>query len=91
MAPVHSSTRTAPSLYRCRRVICIQQRHHSVGEGALRRSAAEHGQTTMMVTHDATAATIADRIVFLADGRVVRTLGRSTAAEVLDALAEVTR
>ena len=44
-----------------------------------------------MVTHDATAATIADRIVFLADGRVVRTQGPSTQAEVLDGLAEVTR
>ena len=57
----------------------------------LRRSAGEHGQTTVMVTHDAHAATVADRIVFLADGRIVRTQGRSTAAEVLDALAEVTR
>jgi putative ABC transport system ATP-binding protein len=44
-----------------------------------------------MVTHDAHAATIADRIVFLADGEVVRTQGRSTAAEVLDALSEVAR
>ena len=57
----------------------------------LRGSVAEHGQTTVMVTHDATAATIADRIVFLADGRIVRSMGPSTAAEVLEALAEVTR
>ncbi len=57
----------------------------------LRRSVADHGQTTVMVTHDATAATIADRIVFLADGRIVRSQGPSTAAEVLEALAEVTR
>ncbi|WP_217913195.1 ABC transporter ATP-binding protein [Miltoncostaea marina] len=57
----------------------------------LRRAADEHGQTTVMVTHDPAAAAIADRIVFLADGRIVRTLGRSTATEVLDALAEVTR
>ncbi len=57
----------------------------------LRRAAAEHGQTTVMVTHDAHAATIADRIVFLADGRIVRRQGPSTAAEVLDGLAEVTR
>jgi putative ABC transport system ATP-binding protein len=57
----------------------------------LRRSVTDHGQTTVMVTHDATAATIADRIVFLADGRIVRTQGPSTAAEVLEALAEVTR
>jgi putative ABC transport system ATP-binding protein len=57
----------------------------------LRRSVTEHGQTTVMVTHDATAATIADRIVFLADGSIVRSQGPSTAAEVLEALAEVTR
>ena len=57
----------------------------------LRSSAVDHGQTTVMVTHDAKAATIADRIVFLADGRIVRSQGPSTAAEVLEALAEVTR
>ena len=57
----------------------------------LRRSVTDHGQTTVMVTHDATAATIADRIVFLADGRIVRSQGPSTAAEVLEALTEVTR
>jgi putative ABC transport system ATP-binding protein len=57
----------------------------------LRRSADDFGQTTVMVTHDAHAATIADRIVFLADGRIVRTMGPSAATEVLDALAEVAR
>ena len=57
----------------------------------LRRSVEDMGQTTIMVTHDAHAATIADRIVFLADGRIVRTQGPSTSAEVLEALAEVTR
>ena len=57
----------------------------------LRGSVQSYGQTTLMVTHDAHAATIADRIVFLADGEIVRTQGRSTAAEVLDALSEVAR
>jgi putative ABC transport system ATP-binding protein len=57
----------------------------------LRRASEEYGQTTVMVTHDAGAATIADRLVFLADGRIVRTQGRSTAPQVLEALAEVTR
>jgi putative ABC transport system ATP-binding protein len=57
----------------------------------LRRSVEDYGQTTIMVTHDATAATIADRIVFLADGEIVLTQGPSTAAEVHDALSEVTR
>jgi putative ABC transport system ATP-binding protein len=57
----------------------------------LRRSVDDYGQTTVMVTHDASAATIADRIVFLADGLVVNALGPSTAPEILDALSEVTR
>jgi putative ABC transport system ATP-binding protein len=57
----------------------------------LRRSVEDAGQTTIMVTHDAVAATIADRIVFLADGHIVRTQGPSTAAEVLETLSEVTR
>jgi putative ABC transport system ATP-binding protein len=55
----------------------------------LRQAVENHGQTTIMVTHDAKAAAIADRILFLADGTVVRELGRSTASEVLDALREV--
>jgi len=59
---------------------------------ALLRSAVEaYGQTTVMVTHDANAATIADRILFLADGEVVATRPRSTQTEVLAALAEVSR
>jgi len=57
----------------------------------LRRSVEDEGQTTIMVTHDAVAATIADRIVFLADGRIVRQQGPSSATEVLEALTEVTR
>jgi putative ABC transport system ATP-binding protein len=44
-----------------------------------------------MVTHDPRAATIADRILFLADGVVVRELGPSSQAEVLDALHEVSK
>jgi putative ABC transport system ATP-binding protein len=56
----------------------------------LRHAAESYQQTTIMVTHDAKAAAIADRILFLADGRIVRELGRSTASEVLDALREVT-
>jgi putative ABC transport system ATP-binding protein len=55
----------------------------------LRAAVEGYGQTTIMVTHDAKAAAIADRILFLADGEVVRELGRSTASEVLDALREV--
>ena len=55
----------------------------------LRDSVTGYGQTTVMVTHDPTAAAIADRIVFLADGRVVHELGRSSAHQVLAALEEV--
>ena len=59
---------------------------------ALLRDAVDtYGQTTVMVTHDARAATIADRIFFLADGRIVKELGRSGQAEILAALAEVSR
>ncbi len=48
-----------------------------------------YGQTTVMVTHDAHAATIADRILFLADGEIVQELGQSSHSEILDALATV--
>ncbi len=44
-----------------------------------------------MVTHDAHAAAIADRIVFLADGHIVRDLGPSSAHEILEALEQVTQ
>src|SRR5205085_3962010 len=55
----------------------------------LRRAVDEWGQTIVMVTHDAGAAAMADRILFLADGRIVRDLAESTAAEVLAAMQEV--
>jgi putative ABC transport system ATP-binding protein len=40
--------------------------------GLLRQAADEFGQTIVMVTHDASAASYADRLVLLADGRIVR-------------------
>jgi putative ABC transport system ATP-binding protein len=55
----------------------------------LRSSAEELGQTMVMVTHDAQAATIADRVLFLADGRIVEELPRSPAPEILAAIARV--
>ncbi|GAB2448182.1 putative ABC transport system ATP-binding protein [Conyzicola lurida] len=42
----------------------------------------EYGQSIAMVTHDPIAASYADRILFLADGVVVRDLGKSTAEEI---------
>jgi putative ABC transport system ATP-binding protein len=56
----------------------------------LRRSVTDLGQTTVMVTHDAHAAAIADRVLFLADGHIVRDLGPSSAHEILDTLEQVT-
>jgi putative ABC transport system ATP-binding protein len=55
----------------------------------VRHSVEEYGQTTVMVTHDAKAAAIADRVFFLADGEIVKRLGSATQAEVLEALNEV--
>src|SRR4051794_3459374 len=52
----------------------------------LRASAEELGQTMVMVTHDAGAAVIADRVLFLADGAIVEELPRSTAPEILAAM-----
>jgi putative ABC transport system ATP-binding protein len=56
----------------------------------LRESVDELGQTTVMVTHDPRAAAMADRILFLADGRIVKDVSESTAVEVLAAMQEVT-
>jgi putative ABC transport system ATP-binding protein len=55
----------------------------------LRDSVSTLGQTTVMVTHDAHAAAIADRILFLADGHIVRDRGPSSAHEILETLEEV--
>ena len=51
----------------------------------MRDSVDSYGQTTVMVTHDARAAAIADRILFLADGLIVRDL--DSHAEPNDVLA----
>jgi putative ABC transport system ATP-binding protein len=50
----------------------------------LRRAVSEHGQSIVMVTHDAQAAAYADRVVFLADGAVVGELASPTADAVLE-------
>ncbi|HYB47359.1 MAG TPA: ABC transporter ATP-binding protein [Streptosporangiaceae bacterium] len=54
----------------------------------IRRAVDEYRQTVVMVTHDPRAATYADRVLFLADGRVVRELLAPTADRVLDAIRE---
>ena len=55
----------------------------------LRASAEELNQTMVMVTHDANAATIADRVLFLADGVIVEELPRSSATDILAAMTRV--
>ncbi|HEY6566451.1 MAG TPA: ABC transporter ATP-binding protein [Actinomycetota bacterium] len=52
----------------------------------LREAVTTHGQTIVMVTHDAGAASYAGRVIFLADGKVVDELRDPTAAMVLDRL-----
>ncbi|HQZ86284.1 MAG TPA: ABC transporter ATP-binding protein, partial [Actinomycetota bacterium] len=52
--------------------------------GFLRQSVDEFHQTIVMVTHDARAAGYADRVIFLADGKVVSELREPTADTVLD-------
>jgi putative ABC transport system ATP-binding protein len=52
----------------------------------LRSAVDDHGQTTVMVTHDATAASRADRVVFLGDGLVVDEMRDPTAERILDRL-----
>jgi putative ABC transport system ATP-binding protein len=50
----------------------------------MRKAVSDMGQTIVMVTHDPVAASFADRIVFLADGRVVDGMDAPTAERVLD-------
>ncbi|MET3982492.1 putative ABC transport system ATP-binding protein [Streptomyces sp. PvR034] len=52
--------------------------------GFLRDSVRELGQTVVMVTHDPIAAGYADRVLFLADGRLVDEMARPTPERVLD-------
>ena len=50
----------------------------------MRRAVEEMGQTIVMVTHDPVAAAYAQRVVFLADGRIVDEMSAPTAERVLD-------
>ncbi|HMR47998.1 MAG TPA: ABC transporter ATP-binding protein [Arachnia sp.] len=53
----------------------------------LRRSVDEFGQTVVIVTHDANAASYADRAVFLSDGKIVAEYDGATQDELLQAMA----
>jgi putative ABC transport system ATP-binding protein len=50
----------------------------------MRRAVKELGQTIVMVTHDPVAASYADRVIFLADGKIVDEMADPTAERVLD-------
>jgi putative ABC transport system ATP-binding protein len=55
----------------------------------IRASVDTYGQTTVMVTHEPRAASIADRVLFLADGLIVRALAHATPQEVLEVMAHL--
>jgi putative ABC transport system ATP-binding protein len=57
--------------------------------GFLRRSVEEYGQTIVMVTHDPNAASYADQVLFLVDGRIVDELANPTAERVLDLMKQL--
>ena len=57
----------------------------------LQQSVRDFDQTLVMVTHDPRAAAIADRELFLADGRIVKDLGCASERDVLEAMEELTR
>ena len=56
----------------------------------LRRSVDEFGQTIVMVTHDPVAAAYTDRVVFLADGRIVDELRQPDRDSILEKMAQLT-
>jgi putative ABC transport system ATP-binding protein len=55
----------------------------------MRRAVDDLGQTIVMVTHDPTAAAHADRIVFLADGRIVAEMLDPTVERVIDQMKQI--
>ena len=55
----------------------------------LRRSVDSVGQTVVMVTHDPSAAAIADRVLFLSDGSVVKDMPGCTGDEIVAAMTEL--
>jgi putative ABC transport system ATP-binding protein len=57
----------------------------------MRDAVDEFGQTIVMVTHDANAAAYADRVVFLADGRIVHDMSEPTADKIIDRMKQIGR
>jgi putative ABC transport system ATP-binding protein len=57
---------------------------------ALMRAAVDdYGQTIVMVTHDPTSAAVADRVLFLFDGKIVDTLENPTSDAVFERIREL--
>ena len=57
--------------------------------GLLRDAVSAYGQTTVMVTHDAHAAAVADRVLFIADGHLVSDVEGATEGEILETVKEL--
>lgn len=57
--------------------------------GLMRRAVDEAGQTVIMVTHDPVAASHADRVVFLADGKIVKELHKPSAKAVAEQMTQL--
>jgi len=57
----------------------------------LRESVESYGQTIVMVTHEPRGCEIGDRTLFLADGQIVRELGRANVHEIVETMEEVAR
>jgi putative ABC transport system ATP-binding protein len=57
----------------------------------LRESVEQYGQTIVMVTHEPRGCEIGDRTLFLADGQIVRELGRANVHEIVETMEEVTQ
>ena len=55
----------------------------------MRRAVREYGQTIVMVTHDPNAASYADRVIFLNDGRIVDELAEPTGEQVIDRMKRI--
>jgi len=56
----------------------------------LREAVDETNQTTVMVTHDATAAATADRVLFLEDGRIVRDMPKPERSDIMATMGALT-
>ena len=57
----------------------------------MRHAVDGYGQTIVMVTHDPVAASYADTVIFLADGRIVDSMARPSPQRILDRMKDFDR